>query len=169
MESKHLSDFMSYSKNVLSARVERDSPPPTSSTAADTGDSGDDKPAPLPTHVSHLSDSTFLCMGVLSTLSHLFKYGNRLTFLKYVDAFLSQCILLNESGRSQTGMRKLLVKLFQRVGTTFMPVRVVPWRYKRGRRSLVRNMEAGAKAPEVPKEEEATADVVKREPTIHVP
>jgi hypothetical protein len=33
-------------------------------------------------------------------------------------------------------LRKLYIKLIQRLGTTFLPVRVLSWRYQRGNRSL---------------------------------
>lgn len=44
---------------------------------------------------------------------------------------------LAELGPGQTLLRKMLVKLLQRVGTTFVPPRVVTWRYRRGQRSLL--------------------------------
>jgi len=37
-------------------------------------------------------------------------------------------------------MRKLIVKLFQRIGMAFMPPRVVTWAYERGQRSLLQNL-----------------------------
>jgi hypothetical protein len=59
--------------------------------------------------------------------------------------------------------RKLAVKLAQRIGLTFLPPRVVKWRYKRGHRSLTANLRAATGAlpvtpaevsPPAPKEEE---------------
>lgn len=44
---------------------------------------------------------------------------------------------LAELGPGQTLLRKMLVKLLQRVGTTYVPPRVVTWRYRRGQRSLL--------------------------------
>lgn len=44
---------------------------------------------------------------------------------------------LAELGPGQTLLRKMLVKLLQRVGTTYVPPRVVAWRYRRGQRSLL--------------------------------
>jgi len=109
----YLHSFMSYSKSVLSTRA-----------------SSFKSSAPT----SHLTDNTFQTMGVIHTLALLFKTGDRAKFLAYVDYFMEEVILIAENTTSQTMMRKLLVKLFQRVGTTFMPVRIVPWRYQRGKR-----------------------------------
>jgi len=89
---------------------------------------------------SHLEDNTFQTMGVIHTLALLFKTGHREKFLPYVNTFMSSIIQIAEHETSQTLLRKLLVKVFQRIGCTFMPVRVVKWRYQRGRRSLVKNM-----------------------------
>lgn len=44
---------------------------------------------------------------------------------------------LAELGPGQTLLRKMVVKLLQRVGTTYVPPRVVTWRYRRGQRSLL--------------------------------
>lgn len=44
---------------------------------------------------------------------------------------------LAELGPGQTLLRKMLVKLLQRVGTTYVPPRVASWRYRRGQRSLL--------------------------------
>ncbi|GMH52930.1 hypothetical protein TL16_g01339 [Triparma laevis f. inornata] len=149
MEEGYLQDFMEYAKEVLMIRV---------GIKKNDGDDGKSNT------VSHLTDNTFLTMGLVHTLAHLFKYGHREKFLIYVDAFLEQIILLAENGGSQTMLRKLLVKLFQRVGTTFMPVRIVPWRYQRGRRSLLTNMESKGEG-----KEELTESEVTEEPDIYVP
>lgn len=44
---------------------------------------------------------------------------------------------LAELGPGQTLLRKMLVKLLQRVGTTYVAPRVIEWRYRRGQRSLL--------------------------------
>ena len=45
-------------------------------------------------------------------------------------------------------LRKLIVKLFQRIGMAFLPPRVVSWAYQRGARSLVQNLQGGHDASE---------------------
>ena len=40
-------------------------------------------------------------------------------------------------------LRKLLVKLFARIGCAYLPPRVASWRYQRGKRSLVENLLKG--------------------------
>lgn len=44
---------------------------------------------------------------------------------------------LAELGLGQTLVRKMVVKLLQRLGMTYLPARVVSWRYHRGQRSLL--------------------------------
>jgi hypothetical protein len=123
--------------------------------------------------VTHLEDNTFETMGVVHTLALLFKHGHREKFLVYVDEFMEHIILIAENTSSQTLLRKLLVKLFQRIGTTFMPVRVVPWRYQRGRRSLLQNMETAgdgsSAAAASPDALPPPPSGVVAEPEIHVP
>lgn len=41
-------------------------------------------------------------------------------------------------------MRKLIVKLACRTGLTFLPPRVVKWRYQRGQRSLLQNLNSSS-------------------------
>lgn len=54
---------------------------------------------------------------------------------------------LAELGPGQTLLRKMLVKLLQRVGTTYVPPRVVTWRYRRGQRSLLQVIHGGGVCP----------------------
>jgi len=105
--------------------------------------------------------TVFEAMGVLQTLANIFKTGSRSILidrhLKCVEVLWDKAILLAEwispnagkkNSKSSNGggvagtslMRKLLVKLFARVGCSYMPPRVASWRYMRGRRSLVENL-----------------------------
>jgi len=94
--------------------------------------------------------SVFLVMGVLQTLSAIFKTGHRSNLLstqqklRGIEFLWEQSILVAE-GRvgGSLILRKLLVKLFARIGCAYLPPRVASWRYQRGKRSLVENLLKG--------------------------
>uniref|UniRef100_A0A7N6B8D7 Tubulin-specific chaperone D n=1 Tax=Anabas testudineus TaxID=64144 RepID=A0A7N6B8D7_ANATE len=78
--------------------------------------------------------------GALQSLAKLFKHGKRNDLLQYAPTIL-QCLEkkhLFES--SQAMLRKLGVKLIQRLGLTFLKPRLASWRYQRGSRSLAANL-----------------------------
>ncbi|KAM8845147.1 tubulin-specific chaperone D isoform 1-T1 [Spinachia spinachia] len=78
--------------------------------------------------------------GALQSLATLFKHGKRDDLLEYASAIM-QCLeqkRLSES--SQAMLRKLDVKLIQRLGLTFLKPRLAVWRYQRGSRSLAANL-----------------------------
>uniref|UniRef100_A0A3P8ZZD8 Tubulin-specific chaperone D n=1 Tax=Esox lucius TaxID=8010 RepID=A0A3P8ZZD8_ESOLU len=85
-------------------------------------------------------EGTVILDGALQSLAQLFKHGKRDDFLQYAPVVL-QCLErrgLAES--SQATLRKLGVKLIQRLGLTFLKPRLAKWRYQRGSRSLVANL-----------------------------
>ncbi|XP_041812434.1 tubulin-specific chaperone D [Chelmon rostratus] len=78
--------------------------------------------------------------GALQSLAKLFKHGKRDDLLQYAPTIL-QCLEqkhLSES--SQAMLRKLCVKLIQRLALTFLKPRLAAWRYQRGSRSLAANL-----------------------------
>ncbi|XP_012888538.1 PREDICTED: tubulin-specific chaperone D [Dipodomys ordii] len=78
--------------------------------------------------------------GTLQALAQIFKHGKREDCLPYASTVL-QCLdrcRLPECG--QTRLRKLGVKLVQRLGLTFLKPKVATWRYQRGSRSLAANL-----------------------------
>ncbi|XP_074512596.1 tubulin-specific chaperone D isoform X2 [Sebastes fasciatus] len=98
--------------------------------------------------------------GALQSLAKLFKHGKRDDLLQYAPTIM-QCLEkkhLSES--SQAMLRKLGVKLTQRLGLTFLKPRLAAWRYQRGNRSLAANLSmsqstavATAATPEVETQE----------------
>ena len=80
---------------------------------------------------------TFLATGVLKTLTAIFKTGERSKLLSLNDLIFPSILSLARQRDSSTLLRKLLVKLFQRIGLAFLPPRVVSWAYQRGQRSLL--------------------------------
>ena len=96
--------------------------------------------------------SIFLVMGVVQTLSIIFKTGRREILIRRhllcIELLWEHAIILAEMIAPKPGcgeggammLRKLLVKLFARVGCAYLPPRVATWRYQRGRRSLLDNI-----------------------------
>ncbi|KAM4531066.1 tubulin-specific chaperone D [Odontesthes bonariensis] len=78
--------------------------------------------------------------GALQSLAKLFKHGKRDDLLQYVPTVL-QCLEQKHLSESSEAMvRKLGVKLIQRLGLTFLKPRLAAWRYQRGSRSLTANL-----------------------------
>ncbi|CAB4042799.1 partial, partial [Paramuricea clavata] len=78
--------------------------------------------------------------GILSTLALLFKHGKRadlITHARTVRETVESCDILTVNNSL---LRKLYVKLIQRLGLTFLKPRLAAWRYKRGTRSLSHNL-----------------------------
>jgi hypothetical protein len=90
--------------------------------------------------------SVFLIMGILQTLAAIFKSGHRSNLLSTqqklhgIEMLWEQAILVAEGSIGSMLLRKLLVKLFARIGCAYLPPRVAAWRYQRGRRSLLENL-----------------------------
>ena len=86
----------------------------------------------------------FLKMGVVQTLAVLFKIAPRTSLL--IDSAEQMgrlwevlIIILEDNDKKQRPnlvLRKLLIKLFARVGCAYLPPKVAEWRYQRGQRSL---------------------------------
>ena len=52
---------------------------------------------------------------------------------------------------ANTLVRKLAVKLVQRLGLVFLPPRIAPWRYQRGFRSLLAGLQPTAQVRQGPR------------------
>ena len=83
-----------------------------------------------------LSSEYFLMLGIMLSLSQIFKKGHRFKLLPFVGELLECSVQLASCETNQTSTRKLLTKLIQRIGMTFLPPRIALWRYQRGQRSL---------------------------------
>lgn len=89
---------------------------------------------------NEISLTYFQLLGTLQCLSQIFKKGHRNNLLGNAAMTLGPCLRLF-SQENQTIVRKLATKLLQRLGTTFLPPKVAKWRYKRGCRSLLVNLQ----------------------------
>lgn len=87
-----------------------------------------------------LNRESFQLIGLLHCLSQIFKKGHRNNLLPFAAQVLEPCLLLTEQP-NQTLVRKLLVKVCQRIALTFLPPREAAWRYQRGSRSLLQNLQ----------------------------
>ena len=100
--------------------------------------------------------SIFLVMGIVQTLAAIFKTGSRSNLmerhLRCVEMVWEQAILVADKAapKQEAGelvksggaplLRKMLAKLFARVGCSYLPPKIAEWRYQRGRRSLLENL-----------------------------
>lgn len=85
-------------------------------------------------------EGTVILDGALQSLAQLFKHGKRDDFLQYAPTVL-QCLNQKKIAESnQATLRKLGVKVVQRLGLTFLKPRLAIWRYQRGSRSLAVNL-----------------------------
>ncbi|CAK7291514.1 Tubulin-specific chaperone D [Vulpes lagopus] len=96
--------------------------------------------------------------GTLQALAQIFKHGKREDCLPYAATVLRCLEGCNLPDSNQTLLRKLGVKLVQRLGLTFLKPRVAKWRYQRGCRSLAANLQPRAQGPEGSQMPAETAD-----------
>lgn len=107
----------------------------------------------------------FLATGILQSLVNIAKFGHRDTLIDVLADTFSRvsAIAVNDTnaGRGVSGgksgglkasplLRKLTVKLAARTGLTYLPPRVVAWRYQRGSRSLLENLSMAGVAGAAP-------------------
>ena len=78
--------------------------------------------------------------GALLALAAVFKHGKREDILEHAPRILTILTdsTLKESKNIQ--IRKLTIKIIQRLGLTFLKAKVASWRYQRGSRSLAMNL-----------------------------
>jgi hypothetical protein len=90
--------------------------------------------------LAELNPNTFKLMGILQAMAAIFKKGHRDRLLPHTNGILACALHLAAQESAPPLARKLLVKLFQRIGLCYLPPRVLAWRYQRGCRSLLDNL-----------------------------
>lgn len=76
-------------------------------------------------------------IGILQCLCSIFQCGDRNTLLKISKSVLHIIQLVNKNSSGEFQLRnKLIMKLCQRIGMSFLPPRVPKWIYNRGRREI---------------------------------
>ncbi|XP_053149234.1 tubulin-specific chaperone D [Hemicordylus capensis] len=99
----------------------------------------------------HTMEGTIVMDGMLQALAQLFKHGKREDCLPYASTVLECLDNCKLSESNHTLLRKLGVKLVQRLGLTFLKPKVAKWRYQRGFRSLAANLQISTVGPVAPK------------------
>jgi hypothetical protein len=97
------------------------------------------------TIITHRSiDITFRIMGILQALAAIFKLApNRSNLVSHIETLWEPLLRLSTQSmcKNNTVIRKLVVKLFARVGCANLPPQIAAWRYQRGgRRNLMDNL-----------------------------
>ncbi|NXM48141.1 TBCD protein, partial [Gymnorhina tibicen] len=107
---------------------------------------------------SQTMEGTVIVNGMLQALAQLFKHGKREDCLPYAATVLECLDNCRLSESNQMVLRKLGMKLVQRLGLTFVKPKVAKWRYQRGCRSLAANLQAQGAAVQNQKREVAAAE-----------
>ncbi|NXN90583.1 TBCD protein, partial [Bombycilla garrulus] len=108
---------------------------------------------------SQTMEGIVIVTGMLQALAQLFKHGKReedcLPYAATVLECLDNCKL---SESNQMILRKLGMKLVQRLGLTFVKPKLAKWRYQRGCRSLAANLQVQGAAVQNQKREVPAAE-----------
>ncbi|NWR35105.1 TBCD protein, partial [Tachuris rubrigastra] len=107
---------------------------------------------------SQTMEGTVIVNGMLQALAQLFKHGKREDCLPYAVTVLECLDKCKLSESNQMVLRKLGMKLVQRLGLTFVKPKVAKWRYQRGCRSLAANLQAQGAVVQNQKREAAAAE-----------
>ena len=78
--------------------------------------------------------------GALLALCSVVKHGKREDLLPFTDMVLKKVLEAKFREHGNSNIRKLSLKLVQRLGLTFLKSKVAAWRYQRGSRSLAKNL-----------------------------
>ena len=166
MEARHLTEFLVWANSVVAASegvagnpIEGETKGGTSTTNMNSLNTpnkrGGDSSAS-----AHQHQQIFLSTGALETLVLVFKHGHRQQMEGRIPA-VAECMELatraTTMGKASTLQRKLTMKLSQRVGLQYLPPRVAKWRYQRGQRSLLDNMNASLTSSKAETQEKTTA------------
>ncbi|KAM8785562.1 tubulin-specific chaperone D isoform 2-T2 [Rhynchonycteris naso] len=96
--------------------------------------------------------------GMLQALAQIFKHGKREDCVPYAATVLRCLDHCRLSDSNHTLLRKLGVKLVQRLGLAFLKPRMAKWRYQRGCRSLATNLQVCTQSQREPQTHAETSD-----------
>uniref|UniRef100_A0A672IWB8 Tubulin-specific chaperone D n=1 Tax=Salarias fasciatus TaxID=181472 RepID=A0A672IWB8_SALFA len=119
--------------------------------------------------ISQLKDDSGTNVRILES-AKLFKHGKRDDLSPHAAAVL-QCLEQRRlSDSSEAMLKKLSIKLTQRLGLTFLKPRLAAWRYQRGSRSLAANLsmsQSAAVSPDMDtQEQEEDYDIPEQVETV---
>ncbi|XP_030759284.1 tubulin-specific chaperone D [Sitophilus oryzae] len=89
------------------------------------------------------NSNVFVKYGTLSCIATIIKHGKREDVLPHARVLLEWIINSEFKENSGSNVQKLVYKIIQRIGLTFLPPLIASWRYQRGNRSLAANLSAG--------------------------
>jgi len=92
-------------------------------------------------------------LGALKALAAIFKQGKRDDLLPHASVLLKSIVALDFKSSPNVLLRKMSLKVIQRLGLTFLKTKVAAWRYQRGKRSLALNLEPALSNNEDEKED----------------
>jgi HEAT repeat protein len=186
LDKNHLQSYLEWSIETLAACNARVGAPNESDFDGNSLDAVSSTPITTSLSSSSPSSSSissriFLATGVLTSLVEIAKHGHRDTLVEVLgDTYVrvsaisssaadaadgkstseSSAIVAGYRGtglKSSPLLRRLIVKLAARTGLTFLPPRIVAWRYSRGARSLIDNLsQAGVTTSKLPAFERTT-------------
>ncbi|XP_056642378.1 tubulin-specific chaperone D [Diorhabda sublineata] len=87
--------------------------------------------------------NVFVIYGALACVATILKHGKREDLLPYTRNLLQWVVNAEFRNNSGANIQKLVYKIIQRIGLTFLAPRIATWRYKRGNRSLAANLSSG--------------------------
>ncbi|GBM64386.1 Tubulin-specific chaperone D [Araneus ventricosus] len=96
--------------------------------------------------------------GILSSLALLFKHGKRDDMKSYGAPILRKILECGFKDSSSSVVRKMALKLIQRIGLSFLRMKIASWRYSRGKRSLADNLAYGDVGRQMSTEKESSDD-----------
>lgn len=116
--------------------------------------------------ISNRQSSIFATQGAMSTIAMILKYGKREDLLSHATTLLRFIINTEYKDIPGTQIPKLGFKIIQRIGLVYLKPRITSWRYQRGNRTLLMNLESGdgkkakhTSVNDITSEEEAEEDV----------
>ncbi|XP_067133607.1 tubulin-specific chaperone D [Centruroides vittatus] len=110
-----------------------------------------------------------LQIGILATLALLFKLGKREDMKQYGASVLKSILECNFQNSKNALVQKLMLKLIQRIGLSFMQSKLAAWRYSRGSRSLTANLISPNKPDNTGMFNHTTEDKLEEEEDYDIP
>lgn len=88
----------------------------------------------------HQMDTVEVKFGQLAAVAAILKHGKRDDLIPYADKLLQWIVSCQYKDGSDFLKYKSYIKIIQRIGLIYLKPRIANWRYKRGTRSLAKNL-----------------------------
>lgn len=90
--------------------------------------------------MQHKCDTVEVKFGQLAAVAAILKHGKRDDLIPYADKLLQWIVGCQYKDGSDFLKYKSYIKIIQRIGLIYLKPRIANWRYKRGTRSLAKNL-----------------------------